>query len=72
MQPEVPVAESLKEQIASTLPVLGVMGTRLTETANQIEAAVVEVCGKFQSMASRARAGVSGAAELLALRRSSP
>jgi methyl-accepting chemotaxis protein len=65
MQPEVPVAESLKEQIASTLPVLGVMGTRLTETANQIEAAVVEVCGKFQSMASRARAGVSGAAELL-------
>jgi methyl-accepting chemotaxis protein len=65
MQQEVAVAESLKEQIASTLPVLGVMETQLKETANQIEAAVVEVCGKFQSMASRARAGVSSAAELL-------
>ena len=65
MQQEVAVAESLKEQIAYTLPVLGVMGTQLKETANQIEAAVVEVCGKFQSMASRARAGVNSAAELL-------
>ncbi len=51
--------------VAVTLPVLGVMGTQLKETANQIESAVVEVCGKFQSMADRARAGVSGAAELL-------
>jgi len=65
MQQELAAAESLKEQIASTLPVLGVMGTQLKETANQIEAAVVEVCGKFQSMASRARAGVNSAAELL-------
>jgi methyl-accepting chemotaxis protein len=65
MQQEVAAAESLKEQIASTLPILGVMGTQLTETANQIEAAVVEVCGKFQSMASRARAGINSAAELL-------
>jgi methyl-accepting chemotaxis protein len=65
MQQEVAVAESLKEQIAYTLPVLGVMGTQLKETANQIEAAVLEVCGKFQGMASRARAGVSSAAELL-------
>jgi len=65
MPQEVQLAENLKEQIAYTLPVLGVMGTQLTETAKQIEAAVVEVCGKFQGMASRARAGVSSAAELL-------
>jgi methyl-accepting chemotaxis protein len=57
--------DELKAHIAVTLPVLGVMGIQLKETANQIESAVVEVCGKFQSMAARARAGVSGAAELL-------
>ena len=57
--------EQLKAHIATTLPVLGVMGTQLKETATQIESAVIEVCGKFQSMADRARAGVSGAAELL-------
>jgi methyl-accepting chemotaxis protein len=57
--------QDLKAQVASTIPVLGVMGTQLKETASQIELAVVEVCGKFQSMADRARAGVSGAAELL-------
>jgi len=55
----------LKETIAYTLPVLSVMGTQLTETAKQVEAAVVEICGKFQGMATRARAGVSGASELL-------
>jgi methyl-accepting chemotaxis protein len=59
------VQDELKAHLALTLPVLGVMGTQLKETANQIESAVVEVCGKFQSMADRARAGVSGAAELL-------
>jgi len=61
----IPQKEDLKTHIAFTLPVLGVMGTQLKETASQIESAVVEVCGKFQSMADRARAGVSGAAELL-------
>lgn len=61
-----PQQEELKAHIAFTLPVLGVMGVQLKETANQIESAVVEVCAKFQSMADRARAGVSGAAELLA------
>jgi methyl-accepting chemotaxis protein len=58
-------SEDLKLHVAHTLPVLEVMGTQLKETASQIEHAVVEVCGKFQSMANRARAGVSGAAELL-------
>src|ERR1700685_965232 len=57
--------EDLKVHVACTLPVLGVMGTQLKETANQIESAVVEVCAKFQGMGDRARAGVSGAAELL-------
>lgn len=55
----------LKAQIAVALPILGVMGMQLKETASQIESAVVEVCAKFQSMADRSRAGVSGAAELL-------
>jgi methyl-accepting chemotaxis protein len=41
------------------------MGTQLKETAKQVEAAVGEICGKFQGMANRARAGVSGASELL-------
>ena len=58
--------DELKKHVAVTLPVLGVMGTQLKETAKQIESAVVEVCCKFQSMADRARAGVSSAAELLA------
>jgi methyl-accepting chemotaxis protein len=58
--------QELKEHVASTLPVLGVMGAQLRETASQIESAVVEVCGKFQSMADRARSGVTCAAELLA------
>ena len=49
MEQEVAVAESLKEQVAHTLPVLGVMGTQLQETANQIEAAVVQVCGNFRA-----------------------
>jgi methyl-accepting chemotaxis protein len=57
--------EDLKTHLAFTLPVLGVMGAQLKETASQIELAVVEVCGKFRSMADRARAGVVGAAELL-------
>jgi methyl-accepting chemotaxis protein len=55
----------LKETVAYTLPVLSVMGTQLKETAKQVETAVGEICGKFQGMANRARAGVSGASELL-------
>ena len=58
-------SEDFKSHVAQSLPVLEVMGTQLKETANQIEHAVIEVCGKFQSMADRSRAGVSGAAELL-------
>ena len=57
--------EELKAQVAFTLPVLGIMGTQLKETSNQIESAILEICTKFQSMAKRARSGVSGAAELL-------
>jgi len=57
--------DELKTHVAVALPVLGVMGTQLKETAKQIESAVVDVCCKFQSMADRARAGVSSAAELL-------
>lgn len=65
LQVDPKVQEDLKIHVAHTLPVLDVMGTQLKETASQIELAVVEVCGKFQSMADRARAGVAGAAELL-------
>ncbi len=57
--------QDLKVHIAHTLPVLGVIGTQLKETASQIEAAVFEVCGKFQGMADRTRAGITGAADLL-------
>jgi len=58
--------ETLREQVATSLPVFDVMGTQLKETANQIEIAVVDVCNRFQSMVERARAGVTSASELLA------
>ena len=58
--------ESLSEQVATSLPVLDVMGTQLKETANQIETAVLDVCTRFQSMVERARAGVTSASALLA------
>ncbi len=64
-QLKTPTVLELQTHVAETLPVLGVLGTQLRETATQIETAVVDVCTKFQGMADRARAGVTGATELL-------
>ena len=50
---------SLKEQIATSLPVLDAMGSQLRQTASQIETAVVSVCNRFQSVVKRTRAGVA-------------
>jgi methyl-accepting chemotaxis protein len=57
---------TLEREVAAAIPLLGFIGTQLTQTANQIETAVVDVCHHFQSMMERAKAGVSSAAELLA------
>lgn len=57
--------ETLKAEIAANLPVLSVMNTQLRQTAAQIETSVVEVCGSFQQMAERTRAGAFRATEFL-------
>ena len=57
---------TLKDQVASAVPILDVIGKQLKETAGQIETAVVDVCNRFQSMVERARAGVTSASEFLA------
>ncbi|MGO9115298.1 MAG: methyl-accepting chemotaxis protein [Thermoguttaceae bacterium] len=46
---------NLLNALRSCLPVLPVLATQLQEVANQVEQAVVGVCGNFQDMAARAR-----------------
>ena len=57
--------KALQVAVAAHLPILPVLSAQLSETAAQIEQAVVEVCGNFQNIAVRTQASVSRTARFL-------
>jgi methyl-accepting chemotaxis protein len=54
-----PSSTNLLNALQSCIPVLPVLATQLQEVAQQVEQAVVGVCGNFQGMAARARKAAS-------------
>jgi len=52
-------------RVSESLAILPVLRGQLRETSQQVEEAVVNVCGHFSGMAARARKAVSRAAEVL-------
>lgn len=58
---------SLEQLVADQLPVLPVLSFQLTETMQQIEQAVVAVCGNFDAIAARSRASVEKTAQFLGI-----
>jgi hypothetical protein len=51
--------QGLRDALAANLPILPVLSAQLRETAAQVEQAVVEVCGNFETIAARTQASVT-------------
>lgn len=52
-------------EVAARLSVVPSLAEQLTDTARQVEGAVVEVCGRFDGIADKARRGVQAANDLV-------
>lgn len=57
--------EPVLTEVARHLPLMKVLGAQITETAQQVEQAVVGVCANFQQIAEQSRKGVGRATAFL-------
>lgn len=65
-QPALIPLEKMSNALTSYLPAITIMDTQLKETAEQIEQAVIDVCGNFEGISRRAKESVAKTAAFLA------